>query len=64
MESGRPGVGRCEGGDSQKGMHPTWGLVSVKRGGLWREKCLRAFQGCEGDVLASRGHPYMFSYAK
>jgi hypothetical protein len=57
-------VGVCwEGkrGESQKGMHPTWGLVIVERGGLLGEKCFEGLPGGgRGDALACRGHPYMF----
>ena len=53
-------MGRWEGGESQKGMHPTWGLVSG--GGSLRGDVFEGIsRGVRGYALASRGHPYMFS---
>ena len=59
------GLGRGEGGESQKGLQPTWGLVCVERGSLRGEVFEGLLRGMRGDASVCRGHhtrehPYMF----
>ena len=49
------GLGRCEEGELQKGMHPTWGLVNVERGSLRGEVFERLSRDVRGDGLACKG---------
>ena len=48
-------LGRGEGGESQKGMHHTWGLVSVER-----EVFEWLSRGVKGDAFPCRGNPTCF----
>ena len=44
------GLGRVEGGESQKWMHPTWGLVSLEKGSSRGEVFERLSRGVRGDM--------------
>ena len=56
------GLGRGEGGESEKGIYFTWGLFNVERGCLGEEVLEVLSRGMRRDGLACRRQPYMFFF--